>query len=221
MRCLQWMHDEDGVSGDFRRPVRFGGPEFAAFEGGQDPAQIHRIARDTARALVERVRDSDDDELLTRVVEYTDRHGIEAIAELWARSGPATLPGALWRIYLLRTLIRQQPDETALLFQRGTEVLDTIDAAIAGAVVPAGPAEITELADRILRGVFRGDLAVALDRAAAFCRVTGAGSVSVADDRDATDPDRASAFTRRALRYSELAGDLAAAASRWRAGSLE
>ena len=38
-----------------------------------------------------------------------------------------------------------------------------------------GPEELLALADEILRGVFEGDLGLALDRAAAFCRVTADG----------------------------------------------
>ena len=47
----------------------------------------------------------------------------------------------------MRVLIRQDPAGIALLFQRGTEVLSTIDPVIAGAPLPAGPQEITELAE--------------------------------------------------------------------------
>ena len=67
------------------------------------------------------------------------------------------------------------PRASSHLFQRGTEVLHTIDTAVAGAVIPTGPTEILALADEILRGAFRGDFGIALDRAAAFCRVTAAG----------------------------------------------
>ena len=58
---------------------------------------------------------------------------------------------------------------------------------------PRARPRCTELADRILRGLFEGDFAVALDRAAAFSRVVAAGFASLADDEDAADaahPDR-------------------------------
>ena len=194
---------------------------FEAFLGGDDPAQISKVAHETAQALLSRVREDPDPEIVDRLVAYTDEHGIDAIAELWARSNPKSLPGALWRIYLLRLLIRQDAEGTAVLYQRGTEVIVSIDPVVAGAPTPAGPGEVTELADRILRGVFEGHFAVALDRAAAFCRVTAAGCLSVADDRDPLDPDRASELTTRALRFTSTAEELTACARLWRSDSLD
>ena len=206
---------------EFHKPTQYSGDKFDTYEGGEDPASIHRAAHDTAHALIERARESDDDAIVDRLVSYTDQHGVDALAELWARSGPKTLPGALWRIYLVRVLIRQAPDDTSYLFQRGTEELGTIDAVVAGAEMPTGPEEITELADRILRGLFRGDFATALDRAAAFCRVMSAGATSVADDVDAITPERASELTTRALRLSVTGQELTAAARLYRSGLLE
>ncbi|PZE27203.1 MULTISPECIES: DNA-directed RNA polymerase subunit beta [unclassified Curtobacterium] len=206
---------------DYHRPVQFTAAEFEAIQGGNDPALINRVAHETATALVHRVRTDPDPAVVERLVTYTDVHGIDALAELWARVGAHTLPGALWRIYLVRTLIRQNPDEVAYLFERGTEAVSTIDQAVAGAEQPTGPAEIVTLADEILRGLYTGDFAVALERGAAFCRLTAAGATSVADDADLTAEDRASELTRRALRLSELAEDLAAAAGLWRRDSLD
>ncbi|MBD3752985.1 MAG: DNA-directed RNA polymerase subunit beta, partial [Micrococcales bacterium] len=81
--------------------------------------------------------------------------------------------------------------------------------------------EYTQAAvDTILRGLFRGDFAVALDRAAAFCRVQAAGATYLADDYNATESDRSAAFTTRALRLSDYASDLSACAALWRRESL-
>ena len=159
-----------------------------------------------------------------RLVTYTDEHGIDAIAELWSHASAKSLPGALWRVYLLRTLIRQDPLGISLAFQRGTEVSHTIDQVVAGAPVPAGPDEVRELADRILHGLFAGDFAVALDRAAAFSRVVAAGFTSLADDADAADavhPDRPGELTQRALRLTQLADELSSCARLWRRDALD
>src|SRR5690606_41273056 len=59
--------------------------------------------------------------------------------------------------------------------------LATSDSVGAGAPIPAGPAELVALIDTILRGAFTGDFAVALDRAAAFCRVQASGSTHLAE----------------------------------------
>ena len=171
---------------DFHKPTQFSGSKFESFQGGDDPASISRVAHETAQALLARVWSDPDPRIVERLIAYTDEHGIDTVAELWSRAAPRSLPGALWRIYLIRLLIRQDPDGTAFLYQRGVDVAVSIDPVVAGAVIPTGPAEIIAVADEILRGVFSGDFAVALDRAAAFCRVTGAGCTSVADDMDAT-----------------------------------
>ncbi|MDY1006133.1 DNA-directed RNA polymerase subunit beta [Curtobacterium sp. CFBP9011] len=206
---------------EHHRPVQFTDAEFAALQGGEDPALVNRVAHDTANALLHRVRADPDPAVVERLVTYTDVHGIEAIAELWARVGPHTLPGALWRIYLVRTVIRQNPEEIAYLFERGTELIGTIDQAVAGAEEPTGPAEILTLSDRILHGLYTGDFAVALERGAAFARLTAAGATSVADDADVSAAERASALTTRAFRLAELAEDLSAAAAMWRRESLD
>lgn len=209
------------MSDGFHKPTKFPSHVFEAFQGGDDPAQISRVAHETALALLSRVRNDPDPVVIDRLVEYTDIHGIDALAELWARATPTSLPGALWRIYLLRLLIRQDPQSTSYLYQRGVELSTTIDPVVAGASVPTGPAEITELADQILRGVFDGDFAVALDRAAAFCRVSAAGATSVADDLESTEPGRATELTTRALRLSTTANELVSCARLWRHESLD
>jgi hypothetical protein len=209
------------MADDFHKPTQYSGDKFDTYEGGEDPAQILRVAHDTAHALVARARENDDPAVLERLIAYTDANGIDAIAELWARSSPRSLPGALWRIYLIRLLIRQDPPGTSLMFQRGSEILQTIDTVVAGAPMPTGPDEITELADEILRGVFTGDFAVALDRAAAFCRISAAGATSLADDADFTSPERATELTSRADRLAVTGDEFTACARLNRAGALD
>lgn len=209
------------MADDFHKPTQYSGDKFDTYEGGEDPAAVLRAAHDTAHALVDRARDTDDPEVIARLIAYTDAHGIDAIAELWARSSARSLPGALWRIYLMRVLIRQDPDGTSLLFQRGSEVLQTIDTVVAGAPMPTGPEEITELADEILRGLFTGDFAIALDRAAAFCRICAAGATSIADDSDFTSPERATELTSRADRFVITADEFTACARLQRVGQLD
>jgi hypothetical protein len=212
------------MASDFHRPTRFPPGSFEGYLGAADPAQVSRVAHDTAAAILSRVRADPDPAVVARLVTYTDEHGIDAIAELWSHASAKSLPGALWRVYLLRTLIRQDPLGVSLAFQRGTEVSQTIDQVVAGAPIPAGPAEVRELADQILTGLFTGDFAVALERAAAFARVVAAGFASLADDADATDAanaERPAELTQRALRLTQLAEEFASCARLWRRDSLD
>ncbi|MGY6498560.1 MAG: DNA-directed RNA polymerase subunit beta [Microcella sp.] len=207
------------------RPMRVPSSHFEAFEGGLDPAVQLRIAHDSARALVHRVRaaSADDVDVVERMVAYTDEHGLDTLAELWAQAGPRTLPGALWRLSLLRAMIRQDARGTALIYQRGSEVLaSSAHVVVAGAEAPTGPEEILRLADQVLRGAYSGDFAVALDRAAAFCRVSAAGAADLADGADAGfDDARAAAMTGRASRLAESAADFTACATLERRAALD
>jgi hypothetical protein len=209
------------MTDEFHKPTQYSGDKFDTFVGGEDPAQISRVAHETAQALLSRVRENPESGIVERLVSYTDQNGIDALAELWARANPRTLPGALWRIYLMRALVRQDAEGSSYLFQRGSEVAAGIDPVVAGAPTPTGPEEITTLADQILRGLFAGDFAVALDRAAAFCRIMSLGCTSVADDADAASPERASELTTRALRFSTTAGEFTSCARLWRSGGLD
>ena len=60
------------------------------------------------------------------------------------------------------------------------------------------------------RGAFTGDFAIALERAAAFCLVTSAGSAEL----------RGLEPLARATRLQEMAADLTACARLWRADAL-
>jgi hypothetical protein len=205
----------------FHRPTKLPPSMLEAIQGGLDPEAVSRITHETAVALLTRVRADPDPAVVDRLVTYTDEHGIDAIAELWSHAGPRSLPGALWRIYLLRLLIRQDPVGTSFSFQRGTELITTVDPVIAGAAEPTGPEEIIVLADQILRGLYTGDFAIALERAASFCRINAVGCTSLANDRDALDPADAARLTTKAARFSTIAEELAGCARLWRTDSLD
>ena len=205
---------------EHHRPIRRPTTSFDNIVGSHDPAEETRIAHATASALLTRVRADDSGESADRLVAFTAEHGIDEIAELWSKAPSRTLPGALWRLYVLQLAIHGDPQTAALLYERGRVELASADAVVAGAPVPADPDELVVLVEAILHGAFRGDFAVALDRAAAFCRVQASGATHVADDYEATEPQRASELTTRALRLSSYAQDLSASAVLWRIDGL-
>lgn len=222
-RALSSAGSLDRVSDDsreFHKPVRRPAELFDRLYSAEDPAEVSRVAHSTAHALLSRVRSERDEAVVDRLVAFTDQHGIDDIAELWSRSPARTLPGALWRLYLLQLMIHDDPRTAALLYERGRAELASADEVIAGAPSPAGPEELVTLVDTIMRGVFEGDFAVALDRAAAFCRVQSSGATHTADDYEPTEPERASTFTTRALRLADYAVDLTVCAGLWRRDAL-
>lgn len=206
---------------EYQRPLLQPTEDFDWIIGSDEPGAAGRLAHETAWALLDRVRSQSDPEVVERVVGLAANEGIDDIAELWAGADARTLAGALWRLYLLRRVAAGDPAGAADLFKRGVDAAVTIDPVVAGAADPVSPEAIVALCDTILHGVFRGDLAGALDRSAAYCRLMSLGAASLADDRDAHDDAQAEELTTRALRYSSFAGELAAAARRWRDGVLE
>jgi len=208
------------MTDDFHKPVRRPSETFDRLYAAEDPAEVSRAAHSTAAALLSRVREERDPEAVDRLVGFTSRHGIDDIAELWSHSPAKSLPGSLWRLYLLQLSIHDDPATAALLYDRGRTELRSSDAVVAGAPVPAGPSELVALIDTILRGAFQGDFAVALDRAAAFCRVQASGATHLADDYERTEPHRSTELTTRALRLATYATDLTAAARLWRREAL-
>lgn len=206
---------------DFPRPLLQPTADFDWIIGSDEPGAAHRIAQETSWALLNRVRSVADPEIVDRVVALAAGEGIDDVAELWARSGPHSLAGMLWRLYLLRRIASVDPAGTADLFRRGAATAVSIDPVVAGAAEPVTPDSIAELCDTILRGVYTGDLASALDRAASYCRVMSLGAASLADDRDTIDDAHAGELTTRSLRYSTLASELHGGSRRWRDGTID
>ncbi len=208
------------MAADFRRPITRVPATFDALFGASDPAETARIAHASAAVLLNRVRADESGDAAERMVGYVRENGIDEIAELWAAAPAVSLPGALWRLYVLHTAIGHDLETASMLFSRGQRELNTADVVIAGAQRPADPAEVLRVTDEILRGAFSGDFAVALERAAAFCRLEAAGATHIADDAELAAPADAAELTRRALRYDTMGRELAASANLWRAGRL-
>ena len=91
---------------------------------------------------------------------------------------------------------------------------------VAGSAEPPGPVEVGLVADEILRGVYSGDVATALDRASAFCHVVASGRADLADAADVDDPVGGTRETNQAAAMQSTARDLTASANLWRAGAL-
>ena len=208
------------MTGDRMRPVLRASDHFDWVEGSEDPAVAHRLTHETAWALLDRVRHVADPELVERVISVADTSALDDIAELWSEASAQSLAGLLWRLYLIREVVRDDAEQTAHTFRVGYERARTIDPVVVGVEAPAQPETMSALADQILRGVFSADLGDALSRASAFSNIMSMGFTEVANEREQTDEAHASALTRRALRYSTFADDFALGAKLWRAGSL-
>ena len=81
---------------------------------------------------------------------------------------------------MLREWVRRDPRTVAERYRLGEQRAE-VHGAVAGVAAPPGPHEVAEVVDAVLSGVYAGDLAVALERAAAFCRVLATGAALDAD----------------------------------------
>ena len=197
----------------FHRPTLRPAEVLEEVAGGIDPLEAAEAAHRTAELVVGRGRDTDDPALTARLVALVNELGLSTVAEMWADRPARTLPGALWRLYLLHEWVQRQPDETARLFAAGAAHAE-VYRAIAGVAEPPRPETMRVLTEEILTGVFRGDLAIALERAAAFCQVMAVGMAEPAADAVP------SAQVLRGGRLRDTADDLVACARLWRLGDL-
>ncbi|HEY0187382.1 MAG TPA: hypothetical protein VGC67_07840 [Cellulomonas sp.] len=190
--------------------------------GDIDPALRSQVAHTTAAAILHGGRDGADDDpaLVQRLVRLVETEGLDVLAALWADSPATTLPGALWRLYVLREWVRRDPRTLADRYRLGLEAAP-VHHAVAGVVSPPGPDEVREVADAVLSGVYAGDFAVALERGGAFCRVLATGAAFDADHLDLADADAAGRLTRSASSLVRTAEELEHAAALWRSGALD
>lgn len=202
------------------RPLLFTDREFAAYEGSPDPADVAALAHETAAVLIGAGRANEDPEVTQRLVRLADELGLRTIAQLWSGRPPVSLPGALWRLYTLREWVTRDPQSAAREYAAGIRHAH-VSHAVAGSADPNGPDEIRALVDRILEGAFTGDFAVALERAAAFCRVVSSGRADLAESHDGYDAAAATKATKSAAALADTARDLAKSASSWRMGLLD
>lgn len=199
-----------------RRPAPLSPGSFdSVADSGLDPAVITQIAQETAAVLLRVGRASDDPAVTQRLVALVEDVGLTTIAELWADRPARSLPGALWRLYVLREWVQRDPVGASRDYTEGIRFAD-VAGVVAGAASPPGPDEMRDLADAILRGVFDGDVGVALHRAAAFCRVVAAGRAS-----SGAGAEHGESQARRAASVLTMGDDLDACAVLWRRQALD
>lgn len=200
----------------FRRPVLLDEEVAEQIIGDPDPADAFDIAHATAQALVDEGRGrSQDRELVDRLVHLVEEEGLHTVAYLWSKSPAATLPGSLWRLYVIREWCRRDPHGVLIHFRAGIHAAE-VSHAIVGLVDPPSPEDIESLADQILTGVFDGALDGAFDRASAFLRVVSTGMAYRSDESD--DPR---ATMTRAAHLLRTADELRKSAHAVREGTLE
>ncbi len=194
-----------------RRPAFFSEAALEAHGPAYDPTEQIHVAHETALALVHAGRAASDPAVTQKLVALVDDIGLSTLAELWSQRPARSLPGARWRLYVLREWVQRAPDEASREYAAGIRFTGP-NHAVAGAAEPPGPQEMGRVIDEVLRGVFEGDLAVALERASAFCRVVSAGRADISSGDESAE---------QAANVLLMAEDLTVCARLWRADALD
>ncbi|QNN82982.1 hypothetical protein H3H54_04110 [Brachybacterium sp. Z12] len=202
-------------SSRFRRPAPLFDSVAASIPGEPDPASSADLAHDSARALLDGVFHSSDPEVVARVVALAADDGLTDLSALWSSAPASTLPGALWRLYVLHTWVQQQGgDEVVRRYRAGSRTAPGLRY-VSGFAEPPEVEQVQRTMDHILRGAFTGDLALALRRAGAVAMIVAYGTAHLADD------DLGDERTRQAERLLRTGEELTAAGHRAEAGQLD
>lgn len=185
---------------EFKRPSLPGSALFEAQAAGDDPAELAAAGHRIATLLVRGPRTPTDQGLVDRVLHLADEEGLGVIADLWSHAPADSLPGALWRLYLLRTWVHRQPVEAAREYAAG-KAYAPVHEVLAGVVDPPGPDEVIALVDTVVSGIVAPDFDVTLDRAASFAHIVGVGRSQL----DGGDPHSAARLVDTALHLRRAA----------------
>ena len=142
----------------YPKPVYRPGDVLEHFEGSGDPAEVSRAAHESAALIVGGGEGPDAEQIRSRMQQHLGSEGIDELAELWSASAASTLPGALWRLVVVR---RQLPE--------GHDLGPEIDALLHG----GGHADLGDLleAASTVAGGLNGPAAAAADELAACARL--------------------------------------------------
>jgi len=203
----------------FRRPAMLNPAVAAHIPGGIDPARRDELGHLTAQVILRETRASGDPAMVERLLGLVEEQGIDAVAELWSHAEPDTLPGTLWRLYTLQQTTRRDGAQAAQWYRLGLPTAQ-VAGAVAGVMDPPTPEHLNQVIDEVLSGFFIGDLAVALERAAAYVRVLVTGIALDADIRELDDAALSSSMTAVAANLQKLAIQFDRAAKLWRQAEL-
>lgn len=202
----------------FRRPAPLFPSTAESIPGAPDPATAADLAHDSARALLDGVFHSSDPEVVHRVVTLAADEGLGDLSALWSSAPAGTLPGALWRLYVLHTWVQRSGDEVVRRYRAGSRTVPGLRY-LSGFAEPPQIDQVRETMDDILRGAFTGDLSLALIRAGAVATIVAHGTAHLADDDPASDPENV--LTAQAERLLRTGEELVAAGRRAEAGTLD
>ncbi len=204
----------------FRRPARLEPQDAEAIVGDEDPAAESELAHTTAWALMGVPSGDFDEEAVARLQKTVRDEGVDLVAPAWDRSPDFTLPGALWRLYLVWQWYQLDPEVIKLRFQEGMDQIK-----IEGVTDPSTVPPMHEVI-RGVEGVLAGyagekDLAPVLESTAGFLRVLATGVEYGPEWITQDDHVLAHTVTRRPKALLATAAELDESARQAALGELE
>lgn len=143
-----------------RRPAQLDAEQIDSIEGEADVAYNSELAHTSAQALIAMGANQrlDDPETAKRILALVDEEGVDGVAETWVRSPEDSLPGILWRGYLLREWIRRDGKEVRTRFLAADAELRSEGATgILKADMTPKPGTVRQEWDAVLAGTFEGN----------------------------------------------------------------
>ena len=170
-----------------RRPAMLDAARADAIIGDEDPAASAAVAHTAAWALMGVGDETFTDADVARLRETVRTSGVDTIAHVWSRSPEFTLPGALWRVYLLHEWYHRDPLLVAERYAEGSRapIIQGLEAPVELRPLSL----IMEEVDSLLRGdLTDDDLDYVLGEASRAMRVLAAGEAGACGSK--TPPTR-------------------------------
>lgn len=204
----------------FRRPAMLSPEEAEEIVGDVDPADEAEVAHTSAWALMGVPNADFDADAVAHLRDTVREKGVDIVANLWDRSPDFTLPGALWRLYLLWQWHQMDAQVLQERYDEGVAVLRKEHPEELKGVAPL--AETIRAIEGVLAGYATEDeLAPVLESAALTMRVMAAGITYgpawITEDKH----QLAHPVTRRPYALLDTAKELEESARQARAGTLD
>lgn len=187
-----------------RRPAMLDAEQAENIPGAEDGAISSEVAHLVAQTLLGIEKESDDK--VQRLRQLLESGGVDTVSELWSNSPAGTLPGTLWRLYLVYQWYLRDPQLVNKRFQQG------LATQIIGEVFSRDHCEksVAALMDKLAE-LWRAETSIAqlaplLERTSDFLKVLASG-VSADWIKDARD-ELADPVTLRPEALLQTARDL-------------
>lgn len=200
-----------------RRPAMLDAEQAENIPGAEDGARSSEVAHLVAQTLLGIEKDSDQN--VQHLRELLESGGVDTVSELWSALPANTLPGTLWRLYLVYQWYLRDPDLVNERFQQGLSALEIGEAAPVERSEKSVSTLMEELAALWEAKTSITGLGPLLDKVADFLHVLASG-VSAEWIKDARD-ELADPVTLRPQALLQTASDLKLSARMAKANRLD